>query len=51
MVGGWRRLHIEELHKLYPRPYFVRVIKSMRMRWTGHVAQMEEMRNAYKILV
>jgi len=47
VVGGWRRLHNEELHNLYT----TRVIKSRRMRWTGHVSCMGEMRNAYKILV
>ena len=48
--GEWRRLHNEELHSLYRSPNLIRVIKSRRSRWTGHVARMEEGRNAFKIL-
>jgi hypothetical protein len=51
MVGGWRKLHNEELHNLYTPPNIIRVIKSRRMRWAAHVARMEEKRNAYRILV
>jgi hypothetical protein len=47
---GWRRLHNQELHTLYASPNIMRVIKS-RMRWTGHVARMGDMRNAYNVLV
>jgi hypothetical protein len=36
----WRKLHNDELHHLYPSPIIVRVIKSRRMRWVGHVAPM-----------
>ena len=46
----WRRLHNEELHSLYRSLKIVRVIKSRRYRWAGHVARMEEDRNAFKIL-
>ena len=46
----WRRLHNEELHSLYCSPNIVRVIKSRRLRWAGHVARMEEGRSAFKIL-
>ena len=42
----WRRLHNEELHSLYRSPIMVRVIKSRRLRWAGHVAIMEEYRSA-----
>jgi hypothetical protein len=37
--GSWRKLHIDELHNLYS-PNIVRVIKSRRMRWAGHMARM-----------
>ena len=48
--GEWRRLHNEELHSLYRSPNIVRVIKSRRLTWAGHVARMEEGRSAFKIL-
>jgi hypothetical protein len=35
--GSWRKLHNDELHNLYSSPNIVRVIKSRRMRWAGHV--------------
>jgi hypothetical protein len=38
--GGWRNLHNEELHNLYSSPSIIRMIKSRRMRWAGHVALM-----------
>ena len=47
----WRRLHNEELNDLYSSPNTVRVIKSRRMRWAGHVARMGEDRGAYRVLV
>jgi hypothetical protein len=37
-TGGWRKLHNEELHNLESSPSIIRMIKSRRMRWTGHVA-------------
>jgi hypothetical protein len=40
VTGEWRKLHNEELNKLYSSPTIVRVMKSRRMRWEGHVAQM-----------
>ena len=43
-------LHNEELHRLYRSPNIVRVIKSRRSRWAGHVVRMEEGRSAFKIL-
>jgi hypothetical protein len=51
VTGGWRGLHNEKLHNLYSSPSIFRIIKSRRMRWAGHVARMEEKRNAYRILV
>ena len=47
----WRKLHNEELNHLYSSPNIVRVIKSRRMKWAGHVARMGERRGAYWILV
>jgi hypothetical protein len=51
VIGGWRKLHNEELHNLYCSPRIIRIINSWRMRWAGHVARMGEERNVYRILV
>jgi hypothetical protein len=51
VTGGWRKLHSEELHDLYSLLSVIRVIKSRRMRWSGHVACKQAMTNAYRILV
>jgi hypothetical protein len=51
VAGDWRKLHNEELHNLFSSPNTIRMIKSRRMRWAGHVARMGETRNAYRILV
>jgi len=51
VTGEWRRLHNEELNDLYPSPNIVRVIKSRRMRWVGHVARMGEERGVYRVMV
>jgi hypothetical protein len=51
VMGGWRKLHNEELHNLYSSPEIVKVIKSRRIRWLGHVAVTGKMRDSYKVLV
>jgi len=51
VTGEWRRLHNEERNDLYSSPNIVRVIKSKRMRWAGHVARMGEERGVYMVLV
>jgi hypothetical protein len=48
VAGGWRRLHNEELHDLYASPNVIRVIKSMRVSWAGHVARMGAKINTQK---
>jgi hypothetical protein len=50
VTGGLRKLHNEELHNLYSSPSKIRIIKSRRMRRTGHVARMGEKRNVYRLL-
>jgi hypothetical protein len=51
VTGGWRILHNEELRDLYSSPSIIRIIKSRRMRWEGHVARMGKKRNAYRLLL
>jgi hypothetical protein len=48
-VGSWRKLHNDELHSVYSSPNIVRVIKSRRMRWAGHVAGIREGKGVYKV--
>jgi len=50
-TGEWRNLRNEELNDLYSSPNIVRVLKSRRMRWAGHVARMGERRGVYRVLV
>jgi hypothetical protein len=47
--GKWRRLHSEELHRLYCAYNIVRGIRSKRLKWAGNVARIEEGRGAFKI--
>jgi hypothetical protein len=49
--GSWRKLHNDKLHSLCTSPNIVRVIKSRRMRWAGHVARMGEEKGVYRILI
>jgi hypothetical protein len=50
-MGGWRKLHNEELRDLYTSPNIIRMIKSRRITWAGHVARMGQKRDAYMLLV
>jgi hypothetical protein len=50
-MGDWRKLHNKELHNFYSSPNILTIIKSRKIRWTGHVARMGETRNAYSISV
>jgi hypothetical protein len=49
--GEWRKLYNKELHDLYSSPSIIRIMKSMRIRWAGHVARIGEKRNAYRLLL
>ena len=51
VTGKWRRLHNEELDDLYSSSNIVRVIKSRKMRWAGHVACIDEEKGVYRVLV
>jgi hypothetical protein len=51
VTGEWRKLHNEELRDLYSSPSIIRIIKSRRMRWAGHVARMGKKRNMYRLLM
>jgi hypothetical protein len=48
VIGGWKNLNNVELHNLYCSKSIIRMIKSRKMRWAGHVARMGETRNAYR---
>jgi hypothetical protein len=47
VTGGWRKLYNEELHNLYSSRSVIRMIKSRRMRWAGHLTRLGERGNAY----
>jgi hypothetical protein len=49
--GSWRKLHNDELHSLYSSLNIVRVIKSMKTRWVGHVTRTGEGRGVYRVLI
>jgi hypothetical protein len=51
VMADWRKLHDEEPHTLYSSTNMIRMIKSRRVRWVGHVARMGETKNTYRILM
>ena len=51
VTGEWRKLHNEELNDLYCSPNIVRVIKSRRIKWAGHVVRMGKRRGVYRVFV
>ena len=51
ITEDWRKLHNAELNALYSLPNLIRNLKSRQVRWAGHVAHMEQSRNAYRVLV
>jgi hypothetical protein len=51
VVGGWRKLHNEELCNLYASPNIIRVIRSRKIRWSGNVARVGDVRNVYNNIV
>jgi hypothetical protein len=51
VTGGWRKVHNEELRDLCSSSSIIRIMKSRRMRWAGHVARMGEKSSAYTLLV
>jgi hypothetical protein len=51
VTGERRKLHNEELRDVYSSPSIIRMIKSRRMRWEGHLTRIGEKRNAYRLLV
>jgi hypothetical protein len=50
VIGGWRKLHNDQLHNLYSSPSIIRMVRSRRVRRARHVAHMEEKRYAHRIL-
>jgi hypothetical protein len=51
VTGKWRKLYNEELNDLYSLPNIVRVVKSRRIKWAGHMARMVEDRGVCRVLV
>jgi hypothetical protein len=51
VIEDWRKLHDEELQNLYSLPNIIRMMKSRRMIWVGHVARMGEKRRVYRVFV
>jgi hypothetical protein len=51
VTGEWGKQYNKELRDLYSSPSIIRIIKSRRMRWAGHIERIGEERNAYRLLV
>jgi hypothetical protein len=51
VTGGCRKLHKGQFHNFYPSQSVIRIIKSRRTSWAGHVARMRKKRNTYRIVV
>jgi hypothetical protein len=51
LMGGWRKVYNEELHDLYSSPSIIRIIKSRRKKWAGHVARIGEKKKVHRLLV
>jgi hypothetical protein len=51
VTGKWRKLHNKKLNELYCSRNVIRLIKSRRMRWAGHVGRMWERRSVYRVLM
>jgi len=51
VTGEWRKLHNEELRDLYSLPNIVRLVKSRKIRWAGHVARVGKERGVHRVLV
>ena len=51
ITGEWRKLHNGELNLMYSSSNIIKNLKSRRLRWAGHVARIEQCRNAYRVLV
>jgi hypothetical protein len=51
IIGGWIKLHNEELHNSFTSPNIIRMTKSRGIRWAGHVARVKEKRNAYRVFL
>jgi hypothetical protein len=49
VTGRWSKQHNDGMHKLYSSPSIIRIIKSRRMRWAGHVSRMGKKRNVYRV--
>jgi hypothetical protein len=51
LIGGWRKLHNDEIHKFYSSPNIIRAKKSWRVKWAGYLDSIGERRNSCKVSV